>query len=49
MEAFTRTLKEAGGEGWQLRPVHRLFWRAKLQGPARQSPEGPEPVQPPMD
>ena len=32
-EAFTRTLKEAGGEGWQLRPVHHLFWRAELPRP----------------
>jgi ubiquinone/menaquinone biosynthesis C-methylase UbiE len=36
--AFTRTLKEAGGEGWQLRPVHRLFWRAELSPPAAAMP-----------
>jgi ubiquinone/menaquinone biosynthesis C-methylase UbiE len=37
-EAFTHTLKEAGGEGWQLRPVHRLFWRAELSPPAAAMP-----------
>ena len=48
-EAFTHILQEAGGEGWQLRPVHHLFWRAELQRPARQSPEGPSPVRPHLD
>jgi ubiquinone/menaquinone biosynthesis C-methylase UbiE len=30
---FSRILNEAAGEDWQLRPVHRLFWRAELQQP----------------
>lgn len=30
---FSRLLQEAAGESWQLRPVHRLFWRAELTPP----------------
>lgn len=32
---FNGILPEAAGESWHLRPVHRLFWRAELQGLAR--------------
>jgi ubiquinone/menaquinone biosynthesis C-methylase UbiE len=38
---FRRILSEAAGGSWQLHPVHRLFWRAELNGPV--PPAGEQP------